>query len=132
MIQDEIMHHWRRSQQALSSSEILLKHDSHFDSVSRSYYAILHAARAALLIHNVVPKSHNHLRQAFGLYLVQNGDIEKKWANILHIAYRNRVVADYIADHDIPFESAQTLFEQAKKFVTRMKEFLEANNIELP
>lgn len=131
MKENEIREHWNRSLSALESSKILLQHQLYLDSVSRSYYAILHAARAALLVYDIVPKSHNHVRQSFGLYLVKSGDIEKHWSNILSIAYRDRVNADYMDVFHISDENAEKQFANAKDFIQRMNQFLSEKDIEI-
>ena len=131
MKQNEISQHWNRSKAALKAAEILLQNGLYLDSVSRSYYVMLHAARAVLLVYDVVPKSHNHLRQSFGQYLVNSGEIEKQWAKMLYIAYRDRVNADYVEEEAVSEDSAMTQFNNAKQFVERMKMFLESKDIEI-
>jgi len=131
MKQNEISQHWNRSKAALKAAEILLQNGLYLDSVSRSYYVMLHAARAALLVYDVVPKNHNHVRQSFGQYLVNSGEIEKQWAKMLYIAYRDRVNADYVEEEAVSEDSAMTQFNNAKQFVERMKMFLESKDIEI-
>ena len=131
MRRNEISEHLNRLHIALASAEILFQHDKYPDVVSRAYYAILHAARAALLVYDVVPNSHKHLRQAFGLYLVKSGEVEVEWAKILTTAYHDRANADYLYDFDISDENTEELILQAKRFIDRMKTFLESKQIEL-
>ena len=43
------------------------------DAVSRTYYAVMHAAKAALALHNVRPRSHSAVANRFGLNIVRAG-----------------------------------------------------------
>ncbi len=132
MKKEEIQSHWLRSLRSLSSAKILFSHDQYPDAVSRAYYAVLHAARAALLVHDVVPKSHGALRQFFGQHLVNGGEIEKEWAKILSIEYRFRSSADYESEFEISNEIAEELLRDAERFIQRMKKYLESQGVVLP
>jgi predicted nucleotidyltransferase len=57
-------------------SKTLTREHCYADAISRAYYAILHAAKAALHIHDVVVASHAAVRRMFGLHLVRAGEIE--------------------------------------------------------
>ena len=48
------------------------------DAVSRAYYAILHAAKAALFVHDVAVASHASVRRMFGLHLVRSRKIRAR------------------------------------------------------
>lgn len=129
MKETEIQLHWKRSLEAFDSAQILFQHGRYADAISRAYYAIVHSSRAALLIHDIVPKSHTQLRQLFGLYLVKNNGIEVEWAKILNIEYRYRANADYLEDFSISCEIAETLLNNAERFVERMKIYRESKGI---
>ena len=44
---------------ALRAAEALMREELEEDSISRAYYAMLHAVRAALYLHGAAPKTHN-------------------------------------------------------------------------
>jgi uncharacterized protein (UPF0332 family) len=73
----------KRAKKALKSSKILLDSELFEDSISRAYYSVLHAAKAALSIKGVDTDSHEGVRRMFGLHLVKNGNIGKEFARIL-------------------------------------------------
>ena len=66
---------------------------------TRACYAILHAAKAALFVHDVAVASHASVRRMFGLHLVRTGEIEREWARCLAakiISHFNReILADF-------------------------------------
>ncbi len=50
---DEVRQEFLRAEKSLNAAEILLRGKCLEDAISRAYYAILHAARAALLAEGV-------------------------------------------------------------------------------
>ena len=71
-----------RAEKAARAARLLCESDLPEDAVSRSYYAVLHAAKAALLAHEVIAESHAAIRRLFGKILVKPGIFEAKWAAI--------------------------------------------------
>ncbi len=67
---------WQRARQALGAAEVLRDTGYLADALSRAYYATLHAAKAALYVHDVATASHAAVRRMFGLHLIQSGEIE--------------------------------------------------------
>ena len=86
---------WQRARQALGASEVLRDTGYLADALSRAYYATLHAAKAALYVHDVATASHAAVRRMFGLHLIQSGEIEAEWASQLGEILDDRLAADY-------------------------------------
>lgn len=86
---------WVRAQQTLRAAELLVREGFPEDAVSRTYYSILHAARAALCVCGVVTESHAGARRMFGKHLVLSGAIEREWARYLGESLDDRLAADY-------------------------------------
>lgn len=113
-----------RARKALQAAK-LLQADSLFeDAVSRAYYAVMHAAKAALLVHDQIAESHAAVRRLFGSVLVQPGRIEKEWASILAREQDRRIAADYNASLSIDEESALQLVADADRFIERIRKYL--------
>ena len=71
---------WKRANRSLRAASSCLLHQCHADVVSRAYYAVFHAAKAALAFHGgTLPGSHGGVRQQFGIRLVESGLIERRW-----------------------------------------------------
>ncbi len=47
-----VLAEWQRATQSLRAAELLTREDYHEDAVSRAYYAIQPAAKAALFVHD--------------------------------------------------------------------------------
>ena len=87
--------HWRRETRALSAANSLAIGGQHDDSVSRSYYAMMHAAKAALATRDLEAESHNAVQKLFNQHLVKPGDIDKQRGVDLGRARQRRSTADY-------------------------------------
>ena len=61
----------------------------HADSISRAYYAIMHAARSSLQLYDVTAESHAGVRRMFGQHLVRPGLVEPEWGVAISDLHRN-------------------------------------------
>ncbi|MGE0490157.1 MAG: HEPN domain-containing protein [Vulcanimicrobiota bacterium] len=84
-----------RWQAALRSAELLASHGEYADSVSRAYYAMLHAARAVLLLDGLETKTHLGVSQLFNLHFVREGRVPPDVARLLTRLQAEREAADY-------------------------------------
>ena len=120
---------WRRAVKALGAAEVLLQAGYREDSVSRSYYAILHAAKSALFVHDIATSSHAAVRSMFGLHLVRSGEIERTWAGDLAEAMDDRLMADYVVHTRFSGDETRSEHERAKAFVERIRQYLLARGL---
>ena len=121
---------WRRSLKAQGAAELLLEADFYEDAVSRAYYAVLHAAKAALLARDIVTESHTAVRRLFGKELVQPGLLEKEWAMILAHEQDERASADYDVELSFSREVATQRVRDAKSFQERIRSFLQPEGLD--
>ena len=98
---------WQRAWQALRAAEVLVREGLFADAVSRAYYATLHAAKAALFIHDVSAESHAAVRRMFGLHLIRSGEIESLWSSNLGESLDDRLAADYDASASFSSDRGQ-------------------------
>ena len=91
------------------------------DAVSRAYYAIMHGAKAALESRQISPRSHQGVRNQFGLHLVRTGLIEREWSATVADSLRERLSADY--DPAVIFDkaTADRMCEAAAAFLDRIR-----------
>jgi len=114
-----------RANKAFLAAKTLLENQLYEDCVSRSYYAVLHAAKAALSTAGVEPESHHAVRRMFGLHLVKTGKIEREFARILTAEQEDREIGDYDIDIEIEQDTALKRVQDAEKFVQRIEKFLQ-------
>ena len=94
-------------------------------AASNAYYAMFHAARAALLasgapINLEQIRTHPGLIGAFGEHLVKKGHASKEMGRLLNEAKDVRLVADYAGKSVKPLE-ANRMVEEAETFVAAMR-----------
>jgi len=82
--------------EALGGLACVVNCASRFDEdVSRAYYAMFHAVRAALAARGVQAKTHSGLAALFAEQLVRTGEIDAELGRWLGQARRNREIGDY-------------------------------------
>jgi uncharacterized protein len=119
-----VLAEWRRAQQALGSAELLTREGYHADAVSRTYYAVFHAAKAALHVQDVTADTHSGVRRMFGLHLIKPGEIEPQWATPLGETLDERQAADYDPEVSFSAKEARAACREARAFVGRVRRYL--------
>jgi len=115
-----------RAKNALLAAKMLIEKNLFEDCVSRAYYAVLHAAKAALALSEVEVDTHNGVRSMFGLHLVKPGKIEREFAKILTAEHEDREIGDYEIYIEIEPARARQRVNEAEKFVQRIEQYLQA------
>ncbi|MCY4482577.1 MAG: HEPN domain-containing protein [Spirochaetaceae bacterium] len=115
---------WRRAARTLSAAELLVREGYPEDAVARAYYAILHAAKAALSVRDVIAESHSSVRGLFGKHLILTGAIEREWSKQLAASLDDRLAADYDAATFFSDVEAQRECGSARAFVGRIRRYL--------
>lgn len=103
----------RLADQALGSAKLLFGARAREDATSRLYYAVFHAAGAALTVAGRYAKTHSgHI----GLFKQLYGP-----ADLLDRLFKLRGYADYTTRFDATDEELASLVEQAATFVERCR-----------
>ena len=110
----------------LEAAEYLLQGGFYNDAASRGYYSMFYAARALLSLKEIYPKAHKGVIAKFGLEFVKKGFVEDVYGRALTHAKDRREVADYDIEKDITKEDAESIVEDAEKFLQRIKEAITA------
>ena len=124
MNKDMVLAEWRRARQSLRAAEFLARGGYYEDAVSRAYYAVLHAAKAALFVHDVATASHAAVRRMFGLHLINTGEIERVWASHLGEGLDDRLAADYDASASFSLAEASQECQRTRAFLDRIHRYL--------
>lgn len=110
----------KNAEERLSAAEYLLKGGYYNDAVSRAYYSMFYAARALLSTREIYPKGHKGVILKFGLEFVREDFIEKVYGRALSHAKDRREAADYDIEKKISEEEAESIVEDAKRFLERI------------
>ena len=109
-----------RARRSLDATHHLFRGGFYEDAVSRAYYSMYFAAKALLLKRNITVKTHKGLLSKFGLEFVDEGVVEKYYGRALRIAEELREEADYSITREISKEEAESIVEDAEKFLDRI------------
>lgn len=119
-------------QKHLQSSEMFLKESEHLFSggfnngtVGRAYYAMFHAAIAALLTKEIERTSHHSIISAFGEFIVKAGLIDEKFHRYIIEAFMLRNDCDYLAPFEADESQAGATLQRAKEFIEACKKLIE-------
>lgn len=113
-----------RSRGALNSARILFEQGEHADSISRAYYAMLHSARALLLIEELEPKSHGGVAHYLNLRFVRKGLFPAAQARHLTRMQAERESADYDRAAVFERETAEDVWASASSFCETFRRVL--------
>ena len=109
----------------LDSAKILYENGRYSDAISRAYYSMHYSPRALLSTRNIFPKTHKGIIARFGLDFVKKGIIEEYHIKAMSTARENRERADYGIGYDFTKEEAESIIEDAERFLERIKEAIE-------
>lgn len=109
-----------KSDEKLRSAASLMKAGYHGDAVSRAYYAVFHAAQAALLTVGEQADTHRGLVALFGLLLIKTGKIEARYGRFLANLKDDREQSDYEVFAQIDRAMARRAIREARSFVRRI------------
>jgi len=109
--------HLERADDCIKDAEILLAGHRYSAVVGRAYYAMFHAATAALLKRDIKRHSHQGIISAFGQFIVKAGDVEPRFHRYIAESFDLRQESDYQPLAEITEKKANKVLERAKEFV---------------
>jgi uncharacterized protein (UPF0332 family) len=113
-----------KAQRLLDDATLLLRERRWESSVNRSYYAALSAAKAALILLGIDPKSHEGVKTMVSKELVLKGLLSKeqgKWFRELSFEREDADYADYV---NVDSSDAEDAHRNAVKFIEITKEII--------
>lgn len=108
----------------LAAAQNLLESEFYEDSISRSYYAMYHAAKFLLEHKDITVSTHSGLIRMVGKEFVKPGRIKKSLGKALSMAEEDREMADYDIEAKFTKIEAEERLEDAKQFVEKAKELV--------
>lgn len=105
----------------LSAAKYLFEGEFFNDAVSRAYYSMFYAAKALLALKDIYPKAHKGVVSKFGLEFVKEGFIEDIYGRAFVHAKDRREAAEYDIEKRISREEAESIIDDADRFLERMK-----------
>ena len=114
---EEVRLHLKKADDCIKDAELLISADRFFSTVGRGYYAMFHAATAALLTKEIVRHSHQGIISSFGREFIKTGQVEAKFHKYFAEAFDLRQISDYQPMVEITHRQANNVVERAKEFV---------------
>ena len=111
------------SKDKLGVAETLLENGSLSDAVSRAYYSMFHAARAALLEEDSRPKTHQGVISELGRLL--RDDIDRDLISSMSEVQSLREDADYEPYFEIDESVAEDTIDKARELRDQIEAFIE-------
>jgi len=114
-----------KAERLLEDAKLLLKEERWESSINRSYYAVLSAAKAALILFGIDPKTHEGVKTMVSKKLVLDGLISKeygKWFRTLLFEREDVDYADYVI---IDPSEAEDAYNNAVRFIKKVKDVIE-------
>lgn len=111
-----------KAEERLEAANYLLEGKYYEDAVNRAYYSMYYAAKAILTLKNVEPKTHEGVLSMFGLHAIRESDVEEYYGKALRFAKEEREKSDYDVLVKITEEEAESIVEDAERFLVRIKE----------
>ena len=114
----------QRARDELRAARVLHEHGLYYKSVASAYYAVYHAAKAALLLKGVVPQSHEGIERMFSLYYVKTKEVGANIGKLIGRLMKEREEADYYPEASFGTEDSLEAMEKAEAFVKEMESIL--------
>ena len=113
-----------RAEQTLAAAGALFEAGFYLEVVSRCYYAMFYAAKAALALQGVHVHKHSAVISAFGRNLANTGFIPRRMHRALIAAFKDRGAADYDLGWEPTREKAQLRMSETEEFVSEVGRYL--------
>ena len=114
-----------RATDDLATTRDNVAHSHWRGAVNRAYYAVFHAASAALLQLDIERARHAGVQAAFGASLIRPGLIEPEFGQIYSRVRQAREMQDYdVTAVALTFEETERLVRDAERFVARLDSYL--------
>jgi len=128
-MKEEIKIRLEKAKEKLEAAKYLLKGGFYDDAISRAYYAVFHAAKAILLLFNEDPKTHEGVLHKFGLRIIKEGILDKKYGVILRRLKEMRETSDYVILAYFTEDEIKEAIRAAEEFIHVIEDFLKKKKI---
>lgn len=111
-----------KAKEALEDARANLKEGRYRTSVNRSYYAVLNAVRAVLILEGINPKTHEGVITMLSLRFVRPGILSKDFIKKFELLLFRRTDVDYGDIDVIEKADAEDSLTIAEEFIIAMEE----------
>lgn len=123
-MKEEVQKYLERAAEALESGKILHREEHFLDAASRAYYAMYHAAMAALSTEDVSVKTHKGTISQFYLKFISTGKLPAELGKALSYAFEKRTSGDYEVYFELDENDSSRILSDAENFLHTIRQFL--------
>lgn len=113
-----------KAERLLEDARLLFRESRWESSVNRSYYAALSAAKAALILFGVDPKTHEDVKTMVNMKIISKGLLSKEYGKWFRNLLSEREDADYTDYATIDASDAEQALQNASLFIKKIKEVI--------
>jgi uncharacterized protein (UPF0332 family) len=114
-----------RAHRAIGAAGVLLAEGFRNSAASEAYYAMFHAASAALASIGQGYSKHSAVISAFGREFAKTGLLPRSLHSQIRAAFETRRKATYDYEVSIPQVQAEDVIAEAEEFVAAIEQYLE-------
>ena len=124
-MKEEVRLHLESAEDCLAQAKLLRAASHAGAAISRAYYAMFHAATAALLHEGIERHSHQGIISAFGQTFTKSGRVDPRFHRYLKEVFDLRQESDYQPMVRLIDERAQEVLGWAREFVSVCRKLYE-------
>ncbi len=111
----------KKAEEMLADARFNLEHGRYATSVNRSYYAMLNAARALLILKGIDPATHSGCKTMLSMHFVREGLLENSFVEDFKVLLSRRTDIDYGDFEVVDEEKARDSLKKAERFIQRIE-----------
>ena len=119
---DIVTYRIENAQKTLGEIKDLVALKYYNTAANRMYYACYYAASVLLIANGIATKSHDGVKQMFGLHFIKRGVLPMHLSSIYSTLFKRRLSGDYDDMFDNTLESVTELYPKAQEFISAVKE----------
>jgi len=113
-----------KARRLLRDASSLFSNGSYESSVNRSYFAVLTASRALLILRGIDPETHEGVKTMLSKEFIRTGLLPKESGETFRSIQARRIDSDYGDYIEIGYEEADDSLKRAQGFVEKAEDLL--------
>ena len=110
------------AEKTLGEIDSLLTLKYYNNAANRMYYACYYAVSALLIAYGIITKSHDGVKQMFGMHFIRNGILPQSYGRYYSNLFEARQTGDYEDLFDHNKETTAKLYPKAKALFAAVRE----------
>lgn len=121
---DIVRYRLENAHKTMEEVDLLIQNGLFNTAANRMYYACFYAVSALLVANQITTKSHDGVKQMFGLHFIKTGIFPPYFGKYYGELFYERITGDYedLFDHDAV--SVNGLYPKAKEIVDKVTEYV--------